>query len=214
MTPHRSPHRPVYPPAYGYALYARSHALPRTVATLLGTAFLAAVCAHQLTAYLDPQRRIPVVALAPMFAASAIGTGLHQHSAELDRTAVRAAWPRRLAHLLALTALAAGTLALAVPGHAQEFGAFAMVRNLLGAVGITAVSAAVTGARLSWLPTVAYLSAVYLAGGHAAGRAATVWAWPVQPGPQPAAWACAALVFLLGAVLHAVRGPRPRDAGD
>ncbi|AJT62681.1 hypothetical protein T261_0993 [Streptomyces lydicus] len=198
-------------PAYGYALYARSRALPLTVATLIGTAVLAAVCAHQLHAYLDPNRRVPVVALAPMLASSAIGTSLYQHSAELDRTAVRPAWPRRLAHLLALTALAAVTLAVAVPGHREEFGAPAMVRNLVGAVGITAAGATVIGARLSWLPTVAYLSAVYLAGAGMPGRAATVWGWAVQPGPQPAAWIPAVAAFTVGGALCAVRGAGPES---
>ncbi|MEU9499677.1 hypothetical protein [Streptomyces sp. NPDC048196] len=202
---------PVYAPTYGYALFARSRALPLTVATLLGTALLAAVCAHHLNAYLDPDQRVPFVALAPMLAASAIGTSLHQHSPELDRTAVRPAWPRRLAHLLALTLLAAVTLALAVPGHVETFGALAMVRNLLGAVGIAAASAVVIGARLSWLPTVTYLSAVYLAGGAASGRAAMVWAWAVQPGTEAAAWAPAAGVFVTGAVLHAVHGARAEN---
>ncbi|UQA94142.1 hypothetical protein [Streptomyces halobius] len=198
-------------PAYGYALYARSHALPRTVATLLGTAILAALCAHRLNAYIDPGRRVPVVALAPMLAASAIGISLHQHSTELDRTAVRPAWPRRLAHLLALTALAAGALALAVPGHAQEFGGPAMVRNLSGAMGVTAVATAVIGARLSWLPTIAYVSALYWAGGGVPGRAATVWAWAMQPGPQPAAWATATGLFVAGGALYVVRGARPES---
>jgi hypothetical protein len=199
-------------PAYGCLLYARSRALPLTAATLLCTAVLAAICAHWLNAYLDPYRRVPLIALAPMLASAAIGTSLHQHSAELDRTAVRPWWPRRLVHLLAPTALAAGALALAVPGNAPEFGAPAMVRNLIGAEGITLAAAAVIGARLSWLPTTTYLGAVYLTGG-APGRAATVWAWAMQPGPQPAAWATAIGAFLLGGTLYVARGARAEGRG-
>lgn len=200
---------PGHPTAYGYLLYARSRALPLTVVTLIVTAVLATVCAHRLhTTYLDPDRRVPVVALAPMLAASAIGTSLYEYAAELDRTAVRRAVPRRLAQLLALTALAAGTLALAVPGQAADFGAEAMVRNVLGAVGVTAASAAVIGARLSWLPTITYLSATYLSGAHARGRAATVWAWAIQPGPQPAAWAVAVGAFVVGGALYTLCGAR------
>ncbi|WP_341483579.1 hypothetical protein [Streptomyces endophytica] len=139
------PRTAAYSPTYGLVLYCRSRALPLTVATLLGTALLAAVCAHRLNASTDPFRHVPLVVLAPILAAAAIGTSLRQHSAELDRTAARPARPRRLAHLLALTTLAAGTLALAVPGHTQEFGAPVMVRNLAGAVGITAAAATVIG---------------------------------------------------------------------
>ncbi|WP_371792165.1 hypothetical protein OG285_23985 [Streptomyces sp. NBC_01471] len=195
------------------ALYARSHGLPLTAYTLAGTAVLAAWAAHALHAYLGPGRLVPVVALAPMLAAAAIGTALHEHSAELNRTAVRLWWPRRLAVLLALTALAAGSLALAVPGGAQEFGAPAVVRNLLGAEGIAAASAAVIGARLSWLPVIAFLSSAYLAGGGPAGRAVLVWDWPVRPGAQPGAWVTASLLFLGGATLYTVRGAR-RDDSD
>lgn len=192
-------------------LYARSTGLPLTVSSLVGTAVLAAVSTHALHAYLDPGRRVPVVALAPMLAAAAIGVGLHQHAPELDRTAVCPWWPRRLTLVVALTALAAVTLALAVPGHAQEFGAVAIVRNLLGAVGISVAAAALIGARLSWLPAVVYLSSVYLAGGRSTGRAATVWAWPMQAGTQPGAWAAASLAFLGGTVLYALRGARSDD---
>ncbi|WP_407287343.1 hypothetical protein [Streptomyces sp. BP-8] len=208
------PRTAAYPSTYGLVLYCRSRALPLTVATLLGTALLAAVCAHQLNASTDPFQRVPLVVLAPMLAAVAIGTSLRQRSAELDRTAARPARPRRLAHLLALTTLAAGTLALAAPGHTREFGAPAMVRNLAGAVGITAAAATVIGPRLSWLPTVAYLGAVSLAGDGVPGRAATIWAWPVQPGPQPAAWAVAAGAFIVGGALYVLRGPWPESPHD
>ncbi|MGP8296812.1 hypothetical protein ACTPOK_02365 [Streptomyces inhibens] len=205
---------PPYPATYGFALYARSRALPATVATLLATALLAALGAHELHAYIDPDKRVPVVALAPMLAAAAIGASLHQHSTELDRAAVRPWWPRRLAHLLALTALAAALLALAVPGHAQTFGASAIVRNLLGAVGISALAAALIGARLSWLPMIVCLSTQYLAGGGVHGRTVTVWAWAMQPGPEPAAWATAAALFLAGTVAYVMHGPRADGSRD
>ncbi|WP_406154473.1 hypothetical protein OG217_25845 [Streptomyces sp. NBC_01023] len=196
-----------------HALYARSHGLPLTASTLVGTAVLAAWAAHALHAYLDPGRLVPVVALAPMLAAAAIGTGLQEHSAELNRTAVHPWWSRRLAVLLALTALAAGSLALAVPGGTQEFGAAAIVRNLLGAEGISAAATAMIGARLSWLPVIAFLSSAYLAGGSPATRAALVWNWPVQPGSHPGPWLTASLLFLGGVALYTVRGARREDAG-
>ena len=94
----------------GPVLYARSRALPQTVAALAATTLLAVWAAHALDSYLDPERRVPVVALAPLVAATAIGTSLHSASDELDRTAVRPWWRRRLIHLLALTALAGALL--------------------------------------------------------------------------------------------------------
>ncbi|MFS4097121.1 hypothetical protein [Streptomyces sp. AF1A] len=192
----------------GLVLYARSRALPFALAALAGTAAFAVWAAGRLDAYLDPERRVPIVALAPLLAAAVIGTSLHSASDTLDRTAVRPWWPRRLAHLAALTALAAALLAPAVLGHAQTFGAPAVVRNVLGCTGMTAAAAAVLGARLSWLPAFAYVSAVYLGGGHAHGRAATVWAWPMQPVAQAGAWAAALTVCALGSAVYVARGGR------
>lgn len=192
----------------GLVLYARSRALPVALAALAGTAAFAVWAAGRLDAYLDPDRRVPIVALAPLLAAAVIGTSLHSASDELDRTAVRPWWPRRLAHLAALTALAAALLAPAVLGHAGTFGAPAVIRNVLGCAGVAGAAAVLLGARLSWLPAFAYVSAVYLGGARAQGRAATVWAWPMQPGAQWGAWAAALGAFALGSALYAVRGAR------
>ncbi|MGW0959038.1 hypothetical protein ACWD4K_08365 [Streptomyces gelaticus] len=192
-------------------LYIRSRALPLTLATLTGIVLVATWAAHWLQdqPYFDHTARVPVVVLAPLLASAAIGTSLHAHSDELDRTAVGRWWPRRLLHLLALTVPAAGALAAAVPGHPEAFGVPAMVRNLLGATGVAAAAAALLGARLSWLPMTVYGGAVYLAAPRTPGGAAAVWAWPMQPGPQEAAWAVAVTAYAAGAALLAVRGARP-----
>ncbi|MEU0002779.1 hypothetical protein ABZ079_00340 [Streptomyces sp. NPDC006314] len=193
----------------GLLLYARSRALPATLAALAGTTAFAVWAADRLGTYLDPDRRVPIVALAPLLAAAVIGTSLYSASDELDRTAVRPWWPRRLVQLGALTALAAAVLPLAVLGHPELFGPPAVIRNTLGCTGVTAAAAVLLGARLSWLPAFGYVSAVYLGSHGAHGRAATVWAWPMQPGAQPGAWAAALTAFTLGAALYAVRGARP-----
>ncbi|MFD7220644.1 hypothetical protein ACFV9P_06465 [Streptomyces sp. NPDC059892] len=192
-------------------LYARSRVLPATLAALTGIALVAVWAAWWLQAQprFDHTARVPVVVLAPLLAAGVIGTGLYTHSDELDRTAVRPWWPRRLVHLLVLTGLAAALLALAVPGRPDEFGAPAMTRNLLGATGVAAVSAALLGARLSWLPITVYLSAVYLSAPEQPGGAAAFWAWPMQPGPQAGAWVTAVAAYGVGAVVYAGRGARP-----
>ncbi|MEV5144135.1 hypothetical protein AB0L14_06745 [Streptomyces sp. NPDC052727] len=193
----------------GLALYARSRALPATLAALVGTAAFALWAAGRLDAYLDPDRRVPIVALAPLLASAVIGASLYSASDELDRTAVRPWWPRRLAQLTALTALAALLVVPAVLGHTDTFGPPAVIRNTLGCTGVTATAAVLLGARLSWLPAFAYVTAVYLGSGAAHGRAATVWAWPMQPGAQPGAWAVALTAFAVGAALYAARGARP-----
>ncbi|MEV5172199.1 hypothetical protein AB0L10_14175 [Streptomyces flaveolus] len=197
----------------GLLLYARSRALPVTVAALVGTAAFALWAAGRLDAYLDPDRRVPIVALAPLLASAVIGASLYSASDELDRTAVRPWWPRRLVQLTALTALAALLVVPAVLGHAENFGPPAVVRNTLGCTGVTATAAVILGARLSWLPAFAYVTAVYLGSSAARGRAATVWAWPMQPGAEPGAWAVALAAFAVGAALYAARGARPEGVG-
>ncbi|MGW2708345.1 hypothetical protein ACWC4J_05035 [Streptomyces sp. NPDC001356] len=197
----------------GPLLYARSRALPATLAALAGTAAFALWAAGRLDAYLDPDRRVPIVALAPLLASAVIGASLYSASDELDRTAVRRWWPRRLGQLTALTALAALLVVPAVLGHADTFGPPAVIRNTLGCTGVTATAAVLLGARLSWLPAFAYVTAVYLGSSAPRGRAGTVWAWPMQPGAQPGAWAAALAAFTLGAALYAARGARPEGVG-
>ncbi|MDX2559383.1 hypothetical protein PV371_06940 [Streptomyces sp. TX20-6-3] len=191
-------------------LYLRSRALPGALAALAGTAVAAAWAAWWLESLpdFDHTARLPVVVLGPLLAAAAIGTSLHTPSDELDRTAVRAWWPRRLAHVLAPAVLAVALLALAVPGHAEEFGALAVVRNTLGLVGVTAGAAAVVGARLSWLPPAFFVGTVYLAAPPAPGGRAQWWAWVMQPGTQAGAWTVAVAALVAGAGLYAWRGAR------
>ncbi|MFE3828691.1 hypothetical protein [Streptomyces sp. NPDC059092] len=191
-------------------MYARSRALPATLGALAGVALVGAWAAWWLQAQprFDHTARVPVVVLAPLLAAAAIGTGMYTHSDELDRTAVRPWWPRRLAALLGLTALASALLAAGVPGHPEAFGGPAAVRNLLGATGVTAGAAALLGARRSWLPMTAYTSGVYLAAPRVPGGAAALWAWPVQPGPQAGAWLAAVVAYGCGAGVYVWRGAR------
>ncbi|MFI5566550.1 hypothetical protein ACIA6T_04070 [Streptomyces sp. NPDC051740] len=199
---------------HGFLLYARARTVPRTVLVLVATAALAVLGARNLNTYLDPTRQVPVVALAPLFAAAVIGTGLHSASDELDRTAVRPWWHRRLAHLLALTGCAALLLAATVYGHPSPFGPAAMIRNTLGCAGLTAGAAALLGARLSWLPVFGYVSAVYMGSANARGPLVPVWAWPVQPAAQHITWVTAAVLLVAGSALYAVRGARPEGRRD
>ncbi|MBC2901006.1 hypothetical protein [Streptomyces cupreus] len=193
----------------GPVLYARSRALPQTITALAVTTLLAIWAAHALDSYLDPDRQVPVVALAPLFASAVIGTSLHTASDELDRTAVRPWWRRRLLHLLTLTALATALLPLAVLTSTQTFGPPAMIRNVLGCTGLTAAAAVVLGARLSWLPVFGYVSAMYLGIAGLRGGALPAWAWLLEPRTGGTAWTTAATLFLLGGTAYVIRGARP-----
>ncbi|MEV6110368.1 hypothetical protein AB0M28_37560 [Streptomyces sp. NPDC051940] len=192
--------------------YARSRGLPAALLTLVAVTLLAWRCADWLV---DAPRfgtsaRVPVVALAPLLAGSAAAASLYSHSAELDRTAARRLWCLRSGQLLALTGLYAVTLGATVTTDAAVFGTQAMVRNVLGTAGLAALSAVVFGARLAWMLPLAYTATAYLAAPRAPGGSAAAWAWPVQPGPQPAAWSTAVLLFAAGLAVCAWRGPRSR----
>ncbi|MFI6038783.1 hypothetical protein ACIBBD_32555 [Streptomyces sp. NPDC051315] len=190
----------------GVRLYVRSRVLPRTLAGLAGTAGLVLWAASGPA----PGGGMPVLALAPLLAAALIGTSLYAACDELDRTAVRPWWPRRLVHLLGLTAPMAVLLPLAVlGGDGLAADPWGMVRNLLGCTGLTAAAAVLLGARLSWLPACGYVWSVYLASEGVHGHAVTVWAWPTQPGHTPAAWLTAAAACAAGTALYAARGARP-----
>ncbi|WP_329409961.1 hypothetical protein OG802_12255 [Streptomyces sp. NBC_00704] len=200
-------HRPA---PTGIGLYARSRALPVTLALLAVTCAFAVGAAHRAgQAHPAAGWSAQVVALAPLSAAALIGASLYAPSDELDRTAVRPWWLRRLVHLLALSALACVPPALAVPGDGPALVAAVSLRNLLGCVGVTAVAAVVVGARLSWLPAFCYLGAVHLASRGVHGWGVTVWAWPTRPGQEAGAWLAAGAVFVVGTALHVIRGSRP-----
>ncbi|MDX3803876.1 hypothetical protein PV723_35100 [Streptomyces sp. AK04-3B] len=194
----------------GVRLYARSRGLRLTLVSLAGTAAFALWTSFTGDgAPPEPGWASPVVALLPSLAAVAIGASLHAPSDELDRTAVRAWWSRRLVHLLALTVVAGVLLLITVRGDGLGFGPAAVIRNLLGGVGLTAAGAALLGARLSWLPASCHVGVAFLAADSAHGRAVAAWAWPTPPGQSAAAWWAAGTAFVLGAGLYAVRGARP-----
>ncbi|WP_340379112.1 hypothetical protein U5640_29485 [Streptomyces sp. SS7] len=188
----------------GVLLYARSRAVPRTLAVLAAAAVLALGAAAAAGSDGAPDRLLPLVTPTPLLAAAVTGAGLHSATDELDRTAVRPWWPLRLAQLLGLTAVAAALLPVAVPGDAP-----AVLRNLLGCTGLVAASAVLLGARLSWLPACGYVGVVSLASDGVRGRGVTLWAWPTQAGDVTAAWVAAGGVFALGTALYAARGARP-----
>ncbi|MFF8864406.1 hypothetical protein ACF08B_20355 [Streptomyces sp. NPDC015139] len=197
------------PPPHGPLLYARSRSLPLALAALAATTAFAVWAAGRLDGSPDPYHRVAIVTSAPLLASAVIGASLYSASAELDGTAVRPWWPRRMAQLAALTAVAAALLPLAVLGHPETIGPGAVIRNTLGCTGVTAAAAVLLGARLSWLPAFAYVSALYLGFHRVRGWGATVWAWPMQPGAERGAWATALAAFALGTAWYAVRGARP-----
>ncbi|WP_246150613.1 hypothetical protein [Streptomyces qinzhouensis] len=175
------------------------------MATALSTAWFAPRLLVGENGIADPANRLPLVLVAPLVAAVAIGTGLHTPSDELDRSAARAWWRPRLLQLLGLTGLAAGSFALAVTGSPELYGSPAAIRNLLGCTGIVLLTAVVAGAGAGWLPAVLYTALAYLLyqdpGSGPVG-------WVVRPGPGAQAWTTAVVLYVTGAAAWLWRGAR------
>lgn len=202
-------------------LHARARGIPWAAAALVLVALAAWAAAHALAHpdftvvladgtsqpsgagpasgdHFEPDRRVPVVAGASLLAILLCSGGLAGADPDLEQS-TPTRWPRwRAAHLLGILLAVGGLLAIAVIPAATTFGAAAMTRNVIGYLGLTAVSATLLGASLAWAPPLVYAAAVYLAAPRQATGAALWWAWPMQPGGWDASWICTALICLAG----------------
>lgn len=199
-------------PAYPALLHLRARVLPATLAGLCASAAAATLLAHWLVSQADGDltARAPVAVLAPTLLAAIIGIGLHSHTPETDDTSARSLPLLRAVQILTTTLLAVLLLLPVAPDHSTPFGAEAMARNLLGATGVTALTATLAGARLSWLPMLA-VSGAGLLSATSPDYVDALWEWLLQPGPQTQASVTAVASFAVGTLVHAWWGPRRSD---
>lgn len=192
-----------------FYLYARSRGLPgaATALAVLLTAntWIAGWVIHR--PLFERTSGVPLFVVLPILTAAITVSSLHSPSAELDHCAPLPWWRWRATHILTATIVSACSLGLAAPNAAHGFGAQTAIRGVLGFTGLACAGAVLLGARLSWAPPMVYGLGVLLAAPRTPGGAAAVWAWSMQPGAQPAAWATAAVLFAGGVVLVTVRGP-------
>jgi len=111
----------------------------------------------------------------------------------------------RLGAVVALTAVAVGALAAGATGGTLPDGFLAMFRNVVGITGVGLLCAEVLGGLLAWAGPMAFL---VLTESMLAGGRSSPWVWPTKPPHDLAAALCAASVFVAGAVLVMLRGPR------
>lgn len=190
-------------------LHARARGIPSAAAALVLIAVAAwaasYVLAHPDLAYPDtfqPDGRVPVIVGAALLAILLLSGGLAGHDRSLEQT-TPTQWRRwRTAHVMGIAVVAGVLLAITVIPAATTFGAAAMVRNVIGYTGLTALSATVLGAPLAWAPPLVFTATVYLAAPSQATGAALWWAWPMQPRGWDASWICAGLIFLIGAAAY------------
>jgi hypothetical protein len=181
------------------ALYLRS----RQVAVGVAVAVAAAVGIGLLGDDNDqPGVMLTVFAITVVCAVTA--SGLAGPDPALERTAAWRWWGRRVAHVVAIGALAVVLGVTAGPPVATGM----VVRDAIGLTGLAALGAAVLGSGLAWVvPLVWSVVAVSAFMGNEVAPAPVV-TWPVQPAGTTAATIAAAVLGLAGLLVYAVRGPR------
>lgn len=150
--------------------------------------------------------RLPVVALGSVVVAVLLSVGLHGAEPELEASTPRLSAARRGAHALLAAVLGCAATAAAMP-HVQEFGAAAMVRDVVGLLGLVLLATVLAPPALSWAPALGYGTLVFLAGPRGTAHGAPWWAWTLQAGGPDPSWLVAGALLGAGVVAYAVRGP-------
>lgn len=194
------------------ALHLTARGGPASTASLTVITLLAWAGGNWLasrSSFDGPAARIPVVALAPLLAVLLLGPTLAGADEDLERSTPLPWRIWRAGHILLAALTIAAALSLAGLHKPDVFGAYTLVRNTLGCVGLVTGGAALLGARLAWLPAFIHVTAVYAAAPRHGNTATEIWAWPIQPTTSGASWTVATGLFILGSASCISRGPRP-----
>jgi len=192
-------------------LHSRARRVPAISASLgvltLATWALGNQLAHE-SGHVDLANRMRGSVMASLVAAVLISTAMTGADDELELS-TRARWARlRSGLLLALTVLASTLLALTGCWGPEQFGAHALVRGVVGEVGLVALSAAIIGARASWVPALCVAIVALSRGPTDSGIIAAMLTWQVQPTDVRAAGTTALTLGAAGLVIHAQRGSK------
>jgi hypothetical protein len=138
-------------------------------------------------------------------AAAVIGASMRSPFDESERATGARLPLLRLAASVALTGVAYGVLAGGAAGAQLAAGATGLLRDLIGLVGVTLLTATLVTGNLAWLGTLSYLLLALT--GIAQGWT-TPWLWPARPPTDTGAAICAIVTFAAGLVAMTVRGTR------
>ncbi len=149
---------------------------------------------------------VPWVVFLPLISSVAVGVSLRTPFPEVDGSAVRALAWYRTAQAAALGSIALlGTIGMTQHLNGP-IGMTAAVRNLAGFTGLALVSAALVGARLSWLlPVASAMTAMTIGSPVNTGFA---WDWPVRVDHDYSASVTAFILLVAGAIAIFRGGPR------
>lgn len=192
-------------------LHARSRGLTGSGTALLGVAVVGAWSAGPLSA--------PAIGLAPVLvqvltvtaAVAVVGAGLAGADPDLERSTPHHGPRLRMVHLAVVLCGVTGVLTLSqlLIGPAPEGAAtselFVTARDVLGLVGLLALTATFVGARLAWTVPVLWVLAVVVVGPREHGWR-LVASMPLLPSASTTATVVALALLVLGATAYAVRG--------
>jgi len=151
------------------------------------------------------QRQLPLLIEAAASAVIAVTT--YNPFGEAERASGRWLPWLRLGTALALSATAAGLLAVAATSGRLPGGVPQMLRDLAGVTGIGLICAAALGGLLAWIGPVAY---AVLGEFALMGAWTSPWMWPARPPQDRGGAICACLLFAAGLALTTARGSRDR----
>ena len=116
----------------------------------------------------------------------------------------------RLVTTVALTVIAAGSLAIAGTGGHLAGGTLDVLRNVAGLTGIGLLCAAALGGALAWTGPLAYMvvGAYGLYTDWHGPTLTTPWIWPARQAHDAGAALCAGLLMAVGLAVVTVRGAR------
>jgi hypothetical protein len=188
-------------------LYAASRRVPAAIAAIAACALALRIA---LIGHWDSYGALQLPLLFEAGSAAAITITTASPIGEPERITGRWLPFLRLATALALTAVAAGTLAAAGTGTHLAGGTLDVVRNVAGMTGVGLLCAAAIGGGLAWVGPTGYLvvGAYGLYTQWHGPAVTTPWIWPDRPPHDLGAAVCAALVFTIGIVVITVRGAR------
>lgn len=201
-------------------LYLRSRRFGGAVSTLVLVALLSWAGTQYSLSHgnrVDEGALLPFLALGAIGAASVVGASSGSPFGEAERTVSCPLSPIRFGHLGALLLLAtlflsAVLLTFDLHGVRSSAPTFMLLRNLAGFGGLALLTARVTGARLSWVLSLAFGIAPIF-GTLRPDSTFPAWAWQMQPGDDGLSWVIALTLLLAGLALICLFGARDTSNG-
>ncbi len=192
-------------------LHARARRVPAITAGLGVLTITSWVLGSQLDHHsggADSANLLMLTVMAPLVAAVLISSTFSGADDELELS-TRSRWAALRAGPLATLTLLASTLLALTGGWAPEgLGAQGLVRGIVGEVGLVALTAAIIGARASWVPALGLAIVALTRGSNDPATVGAVLTWQVQPTDVRAAGTTALALGVAGLAVHARLGSR------